>query len=59
MQVEGNRGAEYQPSPSLENTEGSTHPTQPQPSGTVIAYSPENEIDMQEGGGSKERPNQT
>ena len=48
MQVEGNRGAEYQPFPSLENTEGSTHPTQPQPSGAVLAYSPENEIDMQE-----------
>ena len=31
--------------PSLENTGGSTHPTQPQPSGAVIAYSPENEID--------------
>ena len=47
MQGEGNRGAEYQPPPSLENTGGST---QPQPSGAVLTYSPENEIDMQEGG---------
>jgi len=41
-------GQSTSPPPSLENTGGST---QPQPSGAVLAYSPENEIDMQGGGG--------
>ena len=49
MQGEGNKGAEYPPLPSLENTGEPTQPTLPQPSDVVPAYSPENEIDMQEG----------
>ena len=48
MQGEGKRGAEYQPFPSLENTEEPTQPTLLQLSGAVPAYSPENEIDQQE-----------
>ena len=51
MQGEGKRGAEYQPFPSLENTGEPTQPTLLQSAGAVPAYSPENEIDMQEGGG--------
>ena len=39
MQGEGNTGAEYQPTPSLENTGEATHPTQLQPSGAVLVYS--------------------
>ena len=48
MQGEGKRGAEYQPFPSLENTEEPTQPTLLQFSGAVPAYIPENEIDQQE-----------
>ena len=53
MQGEGNRGQSTSPPHSLENTGESTHPTQPQPSGAVPAYSLKNEIDMQEWGGVK------
>ena len=55
MQGEGNRGQSTSPPPSQENTGESTDLTQPQPSGEVPAYSPENEIDMPKGGGEVKR----
>ena len=49
------RGAGYQPLPSLEDTGEPTQPALPQSSGEMPAYNPENKIDMQEGAGGLKR----